>query len=86
MEAGTDAATLELRRVTVDDRTRLIAEGRYSEEFLPALAAWMIAHRDVRTETVTWFSPRASGPTMRQWDEPETDDSPGSERPDRSSA
>ena len=34
MEEGTDAASLELRRVTVDERSKLIAEGRYGEEFL----------------------------------------------------
>ena len=66
LEEGTDAASLELRRVTVDDRTTLIAEGRYGEEFVRAFAAYLIAHKEpVTTPTVTWFSYRASGPTMR---------------------
>lgn len=70
LEEGTDAASMELRRVTVDDRTRLIAEGRYGEEFVRAFAAYLIAHKEpVSTPTVTWFSPRASGPTMRIFDD-----------------
>ena len=64
MEDGTDAASLELRRVTVDERTKLIAEGRYGEEFLRAFEAYLIAHKSPVTEaTVTWFSYRSSGPT-----------------------
>lgn len=63
---GSDAASLELRRVTVDNRAMLIAEGRYGEEFVRAFAAYLIAHKEpVTTPTVTWFSYRASGPTMR---------------------
>ena len=70
LEEGTDATSLELRRVTVDERQRLLVEGRYSEEFLRAFAAYLIAHRDTRkVDTVTWFSPRGSGPTMRLWED-----------------
>ena len=70
LEEGTDATALELRRVTVDERQQLMVEGRYSEEFLRAFAAYLIAHRDTRTvDTVTWFSPRGSGPTMRRWED-----------------
>jgi hypothetical protein len=75
MEEGTDAASLELRRVTVDERSKLIAEGRYGEEFLRAFQAYLIAHKSPVTEaTVTWFSYRSSGPTMRRHEEPEEDD------------
>ena len=70
IEDGTDATALELRRVTVDERQQLLVEGRYSEEFLRAFAAYLIAHRDGRrVDTVTWFSPRGSGPTMRRWED-----------------
>ena len=70
LEEGTDAASLELRRVTVDDRAMLIAQGRYGEEFVRAFAAYLIAHKEpVTTPTVTWFSYRASGPTMRIFDD-----------------
>jgi len=70
LEEGTDAASLELRRVTVDDRATLIAEGRYGEEFVRAFAAYLIAHKEpVTTPTVTWFSYRAGGPTMRIFDD-----------------
>jgi hypothetical protein len=70
LEEGTDAASLELRRVTVDDRAMLIGEGRYGEEFVRAFAAYLIAHKEpVTTPTVTWFSYRASGPTMRIFDD-----------------
>jgi hypothetical protein len=70
LEEGTDPASLELRRVTIDERQRLIVEGRYSQEFLRAFAAYLIAHRDrKRVETVTWFSPRGGGPTMRLWED-----------------
>jgi hypothetical protein len=76
MEEGTDAASLELRRVTVDERTRLIAEGRYADEFLQAFAAYLIAHKPSASEpTVTWFSYRSSGPTMRTHYE-DDDDAP----------
>jgi hypothetical protein len=72
LEEGTDPASLELRRVTVDERQQLIAEGRFVEEFLEAFRAHLIAHKEpVMTPTVTWFSPRGSGPTMRTWDEEE---------------
>ncbi len=75
MEDGTDAASLELRRVTVEERTKLIAEGRYGEEFLRAFEAYLIAHKSPVTEaTVTWFSYRSSGPTMRRFEEPDEDD------------
>ena len=74
LEEGTDVASLELRRVTVDDRAALLAEGRYGEEFIRAFAAYLIAHKEpVTTPTVTWFSYRASGPTMRIF---EDDDMP----------
>lgn len=70
LEEGTDATALELRRVTVDERQQLMVEGRYSEEFLQAFAAYLIAHREgKRVDTVTWFSPRGSGPTMRRWED-----------------
>lgn len=69
LEEGTDAASMELRRVTVEERKRLIAEGRYGDEFVRAFAAYLIAHKEpVSTPTVTWFSYRASGPTMREFD------------------
>ena len=70
LEEGTDVTSLELRRVTVDDRAALLAEGRYGEEFIRAFAAYLIAHKEpVATPTVTWFSYRASGPTMRIFDD-----------------
>jgi len=70
LEEGTDVASLELRRVTVDDRAALLAEGRYGEEFIRAFAAYLIVHKEpVATPTVTWFSYRASGPTMRIFDD-----------------
>ena len=75
MEEGTDAASLELRRVTVDERSQLIAEGRYVDEFLRAFSTYLIAHKPPASElTVTWFSYRESGPTMRI--HYEDDDSP----------
>ena len=46
LEEGTDAASMELRRVTVDDRAQLIAEGRYGSEFVRAFAAYLIAHKE----------------------------------------
>jgi len=74
IEDGTDPASLELRRVTVDERQRLIAEGRYVDEFLRAYREHLIVHKEpVRTPMVTWFSPRGSGPTLRTWDEDEDD-------------
>jgi hypothetical protein len=70
LEDGTDPASLELRRVTVDERQKLIAEGRFVEEFLEAFRAHLIAHKEpVTTPTVTWFSPRGSGPVLRRWDD-----------------
>jgi hypothetical protein len=70
LEDGTDPASLELRRVTVDERQQLIAEGRFVEEFIKAYRDHLIAHKEpVTTPTVTWFSPRGSGPTMRRWDD-----------------
>ncbi len=75
IEEGTDATSLELRRVTVDERSKLIAEGRYGEEFLRAFQNYLIAHKSPVTEaTVTWFSYRSSGPTMRRFEEPDEDD------------
>jgi len=72
LEEGTDPASLELRRVTVDERQRLIAEGRFVDEFIRAFRAHLIAHKEpVTTPMVTWFSPRGSGPMMRLWDEDE---------------
>ena len=51
----------------------LIAEGRYGEEFVRAFAAYLIAHKEPATSpTVTWFSYRASGPTMRIFDDDDT--------------
>jgi hypothetical protein len=48
----------------------LIAEGRYGEEFVRAFAAYLIAHKEpVTTPTVTWFSYREGGPTMRIFDD-----------------
>ena len=70
LEDGTDPASLELRRVTVTDRQRLIAEGRFVDAFIAAFRDHLIAHKEpVSTPMVTWFSPRASGPTMRLWDD-----------------
>ena len=70
LEDGTDPASLELRRVTVDERQQLIAEGRFVDEFIEAFRNHMIAHKEpVMTPMVTWFSPRGSGPTMRRWDD-----------------
>jgi hypothetical protein len=70
IEDGSDPASLELRRVTVDERQRLIAEGRFVDEFLRAYKEHLIVHKDpVTTPMVTWFSPRGSGPTVRRWDE-----------------
>jgi hypothetical protein len=72
LEDGTDPASLELRRVTVEERQKLIAEGRFVEEFLVAFRDHLIAHKEpVTTPTVTWFSPRGSGPVNRVWDEDE---------------
>jgi hypothetical protein len=72
LEEGTDPASLELRRVTVVERQRLIAEGRFVDEFIRAYREHLIAHKPpVATPTVTWFSPRQSGPMMRVWDEDE---------------
>jgi hypothetical protein len=70
IEEGTDPASLELRRVTVEERQKLIAEGRFIDAFLQAYREHLIAHKQpVSTPTVTWFSPRESGPTMRSWDD-----------------
>lgn len=70
IEDGTDPASLELRRVTVDERQRLIAEGRFVDEFIKAYREHLIVHKEpVTTPTVTWFSPRGSGPTMRHWED-----------------
>ena len=75
MEDGTDAASLELRRVTVEERTTLIAEGRYTDEFLRAFEAYLIAHKPPVTEpTMTWFSYRSTGGTMRTFDDADDDD------------
>ncbi len=72
IEEGTDPASLELRRVTVEERQRLIAEGRFVDEFLQAYSEHLIVHKKpVTTPTVTWFSPRGSGPTLRLWEEDE---------------
>jgi hypothetical protein len=69
LQAGTDAASMELRRVTVDERAMLIAEGRFWEEYVRAYAAYLVAHKPpATTPTVTWFSYRSSGPTMREFD------------------
>jgi len=58
-ELGTDRESLELRRVEVEDRQRLIAEGRFVEEWLEAFAAHRIAHeQEVERPTSTWFAPR----------------------------
>ena len=72
LDDGTDPASLELIRVTVTERQRLIAEGRFVDEFITAYRDHLIAHKEpVTTSTVTWFSPRASGPRMRLWDDEE---------------
>ena len=72
LDEGTDPASLELRRVTVDERQLLIAEGRFVDEFIKAFREHLIAHKPpATTPTVTWFSPRESGPMMRLWDEDE---------------
>ena len=58
-ELGTDRETLELRRVEIDERQRLIAEGRFVDEWLEAFAAHRIAHEEgVERPTSTWFSAR----------------------------
>jgi len=58
-ELGTDRESLELRRVEVEERQRLIAEGRFVEEWLEAFAAYRIAHGEaVERPTSTWFSAR----------------------------
>jgi hypothetical protein len=78
IEEGTDPASLELRRVTVEERQRLIAEGRFVDEFIRAYREHLIVHKEpVTTPTVTWFSPRGSGPTLRLW---EDDEDPWHER------
>lgn len=83
LEDGTDPASLELRRVTVDERQQLIAEGRFVAEFLEAFRAHLIAHKEpVTNPTVTWFSPRGSGPILRHWD----DEEPWYERSETSAA
>jgi hypothetical protein len=72
LESGTDAASLELRRVMVDERTNLIAEGRFWDEYVKAYAAYLVAHKEpVHTPTVTWFSYRSSGQLMREFYEPD---------------
>jgi len=84
IEDGTDPASLELRRVTVDERQQLIAEGRFVDEFIRAYREHLIVHKEpVTTPTVTWFSPRVSGPTLRVWEE---DDDPWYERTPRTDA
>jgi len=56
---GTDRESLELRRVEIDERQRLIAEGRFVEEWLRAFAAYRIAHEEqVERPTSTWFTAR----------------------------
>jgi hypothetical protein len=58
-ELGTDRESLELRRVEIDERERLIAEGRFVEEWLRAFAAYRVAHHEgVEKPTSTWFSAR----------------------------
>jgi hypothetical protein len=58
-ELGTDRESLELRRVEIDERQRLIAEGRFAEEWLEAFARYRVAHEDgVERPTSTWFSAR----------------------------
>jgi hypothetical protein len=70
IEEGTDPASLALRRVTVEERQRLIAEGQFVDEFIRVSREHLIAHKEpVTTPMVTWFSPRGSGPTMRLWDD-----------------
>ena len=46
IEDGTDPASLELRRVTVEERQRLIAEGRFVDEFIRAFREHLIAHKE----------------------------------------
>ncbi len=70
IEDGTDPWSMELKRVTVDDRQKLIAEGRYWQEFSRAFREYLIAQRDPKhVDNVTWFSPRYSGPIMRRFEE-----------------
>jgi hypothetical protein len=66
---------MELRRVTVDERSKLIAEGRYWEEFTRAFHDYLIAQRDPKhVATVTWFSYRERGPIMRRFEVEDTDE------------
>src|SRR5436190_14032339 len=46
IEEGTDPASLELKRVTVDERQKLIAEGRFVDEFIRAYREHLIAHKE----------------------------------------
>lgn len=75
IEDGTDPWSMELRRVTVEERTKLIAEGRYWEEFTRAFRDYLVAQRDPKhVATVTWFSYRERGPIMRRFDPADADD------------
>jgi hypothetical protein len=66
-ELGTDRESLELRRVEIDDRQRLIAEGRFVEEWLEAFAAYRVAHEEgVERPTSTWFSARGPNESSRR--------------------
>ncbi|MDH4340288.1 MAG: hypothetical protein OEW52_01825 [Thermoleophilia bacterium] len=78
IEDGTDPWSMELRRVTVDERTKLIAEGRYWEQFTKAFRDYLIAQRDPKqVATVTWFSYRERGPIMRRFEVEDPEDAPG---------
>jgi hypothetical protein len=69
IEDGTDPWSMELRRVMIDERTKLIAEGRYWEEYTQAFRNYLIAQRDPKqVATVTWFSYRERGPIMRRFE------------------
>jgi hypothetical protein len=62
-----------LELITGRDRQRLIAEGRFWSEYEKAQRELLIALGPVNKTTVTWFSPRISGPTMREWNEEDDD-------------
>jgi hypothetical protein len=66
---------MELKRVTVDERQKLITEGRYGDEFIRVFRDYLVSRRDPKhVDNVTWFSPRYSGPTMRRFEEDDSAD------------
>ncbi len=66
-------AMAELELIMGRDRQRLIAEGRFWSEYERVQREVLIARAPVNTSTITWFSPRISGPTMREWLEEDDD-------------